>query len=85
MIYVTPRYNGLLAIINKTIKDLRLAIRGQIVMTEELEKIAAALFDNQVGTKDSSCKRVLVVSSSTHQPEKHAKYCSIGQTLVSMY
>ncbi|CDJ66341.1 Dynein heavy chain 3, axonemal, related [Eimeria necatrix] len=42
------RYNGLLAIINKTIKDLRLAIRGQIVMTEELEKIAAALFDNQV-------------------------------------
>lgn len=54
MIYMTPRYNGLLAIINKTIKDLRLAIRGQIVMTEELEKVAAALFDNQVGTKQQT-------------------------------
>ncbi|CDJ34396.1 uncharacterized protein EMH_0001030 [Eimeria mitis] len=42
------RYNGLLAIMNKTMKDLQLAIKGRIVMTEELEKISAALFDNQV-------------------------------------
>lgn len=42
------RYNGLLTVMNKTIKDLQLAIRGRIVMTEELEKISAALFDNQV-------------------------------------
>lgn len=29
-------------------EDLLLAIRGRIVMTEDLEKISAALFDNQV-------------------------------------
>ncbi|CDI82021.1 hypothetical protein EAH_00024830 [Eimeria acervulina] len=42
------RYNGLIAIMNKTMKDLQLALRGRIVMTEELEKVSAALFDNQV-------------------------------------
>ncbi|CDI85223.1 hypothetical protein EPH_0053350 [Eimeria praecox] len=40
-------YNGLLIIMKKTMKDLQLAIRGRIVMTEELEKVSAALFDNQ--------------------------------------
>ncbi|KAL8275068.1 hypothetical protein Esti_000947 [Eimeria stiedai] len=42
------RYNGLLTTMQKTLKDLCLAIRGRIVMTEDLEKISAALFDNQV-------------------------------------
>ena len=46
--YLAFRYNGLIAIMNKTMKDLQLALRGRIVMTEELEKVSAALFDNQV-------------------------------------
>ncbi|OEH74384.1 dynein heavy chain related protein [Cyclospora cayetanensis] len=41
------RYNGLLAVINKTMNDLRLALKGRIVMTEELEMVSEALFNNQ--------------------------------------
>ncbi|KAL8439659.1 hypothetical protein Efla_004567 [Eimeria flavescens] len=41
------RYNNLLAVLQTTMKDLCLAIKGHIAMTYELEKISAALFDNQ--------------------------------------
>ncbi|OXB71581.1 UNVERIFIED_CONTAM: hypothetical protein H355_004176 [Colinus virginianus] len=42
------RYNGLLRIMRKTMGDLRMAIRGQVLMTEELEGVASSIFDNVV-------------------------------------
>ncbi|KYK63964.1 putative dynein heavy chain 2 [Toxoplasma gondii TgCatPRC2] len=42
------RYNGLLRVMKKSIVQLRMALKGRIVMTEELDKVADALFDNQV-------------------------------------
>ncbi|CBZ56170.1 Dynein heavy chain 1, axonemal, related [Neospora caninum Liverpool] len=42
------RYNGLLRVMKKSIVQLQMALKGRIVMTEELDKVADALFDNQV-------------------------------------
>ena len=42
------RYNVLIATMKKTIKNLKMALLGKIVMSEEMEKMAASLFINQV-------------------------------------
>jgi dynein heavy chain len=42
------RYNKMLKIINSTLKDLAKAVKGLIVMTEPLENIGSAMFNNQV-------------------------------------
>ena len=42
------RYNVLIATMKKTIKTLKMALLGKIVMSEEMEKMAASLFINQV-------------------------------------
>ena len=42
------RYNVLIATMKTTIKNLTLALQGKIVQSEEMEKMAASLFINQV-------------------------------------
>lgn len=42
------RYNVLVSTMKKTIKNLKMALLGKIVMSEEMEKMAASLFVNQV-------------------------------------
>lgn len=42
------RYNRLLTTMRQTLSSLREALRGTLVMTEELERMATSLFNNQV-------------------------------------
>jgi len=42
------RYNVLLSLMKKSIKNLKKALTGKIVMSEEMEKMAGSLFINQV-------------------------------------
>jgi len=44
------RYNNLLSIIKKHIKLLKRALSGRIVMSDEMDKIATSLYNNQVPT-----------------------------------
>jgi dynein heavy chain, axonemal len=43
------RYNRLLEIMHISLVNVKKAIRGKIVMSEDLEKLANSLNDNQVG------------------------------------
>jgi len=42
------RYNKLLAAMAESLADIQKAVKGEIVMSEELEKMSNSLFDNQV-------------------------------------
>lgn len=42
------RYNKLLKIMAKYLKDVQKALKGEVVMSEELDKMAISLFNNQV-------------------------------------
>jgi dynein heavy chain len=42
------RYNKLLILMAKYLKDVQKALRGEVVMSEELDKMATSLFNNQV-------------------------------------
>jgi len=42
------RYNVLLSTMKKSIKNLKKALTGKIVMSEDMEKMAGSLFINQV-------------------------------------
>jgi dynein heavy chain, axonemal len=42
------RYNVLISTMKKSIKNLKMALLGKIVMSEEMEKMAGSLFINQV-------------------------------------
>ncbi|CAF0758924.1 unnamed protein product [Brachionus calyciflorus] len=42
------RYNKLLAVIHKTLQDLLKALKGLVVMSQELEEMSNSLFNNQV-------------------------------------
>eukprot|EP00741_Cyanophora_paradoxa_P002452 tig00000076_g2377.t1 len=42
------RYNRLLVVMKKSLKDFSAALKGLVVMSEALEKMGNALFDNQV-------------------------------------
>jgi dynein heavy chain len=42
------RYNRLLSLMRSSLRDLMRALRGEMVMTEELEQMADSLFNNQV-------------------------------------
>ncbi len=42
------RYNRLLAVMKENLINVKKALKGLIVMSEELELIANSLFDNQV-------------------------------------
>lgn len=44
----TIRYNVLISTMKKSIKNLKKALTGKIVMSEEMEKMAGSLFINQV-------------------------------------
>jgi len=40
------RYNRLLVIMAKMLKDVQKALRGEVVMSEDLDKLANSLFNN---------------------------------------
>lgn len=42
------RYNRLLEIMKDTLINVKKALKGLVVMSEDLEKLANSLFDNQV-------------------------------------
>ena len=42
------RYNKLLTVINSTLQDLRKALKGLVVMSQELETMANSLYNNSV-------------------------------------
>jgi len=42
------RYNRLLKIMADNLKNLQRAVKGEVVMSEDLEKVANSMFDNQV-------------------------------------
>jgi len=42
------RYNRLLKVMKISLINVKKALKGQVVMSEELEKVANSLFDNQV-------------------------------------
>ena len=42
------RYNRLLGIMHSSLKEFQKALKGLVVMSEELEKMGNAIFDNQV-------------------------------------
>lgn len=42
------RYNSLLEIVQSTLEDLLKALRGLVVMSEQLEMIAISLFNNKI-------------------------------------
>jgi dynein heavy chain len=44
----TVRYNKLLTLVDSTLKDLQLALRGEIVMSQELEDMALSMFNNVI-------------------------------------
>ena len=42
------RYNKVIVIIHQSLKDFRKALKGAVVMTQELEVLGTQLFNNQV-------------------------------------
>ena len=42
------RYNGMLIVIYNSLVTLRKAIKGVVVMSEQLEKVASSMFNNNV-------------------------------------
>jgi dynein heavy chain len=43
------RYNRLIEVMKTSLYSLKKALKGLVVMSEELEKLANSIFDNQVG------------------------------------
>jgi dynein heavy chain, axonemal len=46
----TKWYNGLLEIVQSTLQELLRALKGSIVMPEQLEIVATSLFNNKIPT-----------------------------------
>jgi dynein heavy chain len=42
------RYNGMLAIMKKSLTLVQLALKGEVVMSEDLDQMANAIFNNVV-------------------------------------
>lgn len=42
------RYNKLLNVMAKYLKDVQKALKGEVVMSEDLDKMSTSLFNNQV-------------------------------------
>ena len=43
------RYNRLTAVMQSSLKNLKKALKGLVVMSDDLEKLSNSIFDNQVG------------------------------------
>ena len=43
------RYNRLIEIMKSSLFNLKKALKGLVVMSEELEKLSNSMYDNQVG------------------------------------
>jgi dynein heavy chain len=48
------RYNRLLVVMARMLRDVQKALKGEVVMSEELELLATSLFNNQVPAAFSS-------------------------------
>lgn len=44
------RFNRLLRVIHSSLKDLQLAIKGLVVMSDQLEEVYTSFLNNQVST-----------------------------------
>jgi hypothetical protein len=42
------RYNGLLSVMERSLKECIKALKGLVVMSPELERVAYSMYDNQV-------------------------------------
>ena len=42
------RYNRLLVIMHRMLRSVQLALKGEIVMSEDLDKLGTSMFNNQV-------------------------------------
>jgi dynein heavy chain len=40
------RYNRLLVVMAKMLKDVQKALKGEVVMSEDLDKLASSMFNN---------------------------------------
>jgi dynein heavy chain len=40
------RYNRLLVVMAKMLKDVQKALKGEVVMSEDLDKLATSMFNN---------------------------------------
>lgn len=43
------RYNRLISVMKTSLSSLKKALKGLVVMSEDLEKLSNSIFDNQVG------------------------------------
>ena len=43
------RYDRLISVMNSTLSNLKKALKGLVVMSEDLEKLSNSIYDNQVG------------------------------------
>lgn len=43
------RYNRLIEVMRTSLFNLKKALKGQVVMSEDLEKLSNSIYDNQVG------------------------------------
>lgn len=62
------RYNGLLTIISKSLRETQKALKGLVVMSPELETVANSFFDNQVCSGDKWTKNMSAFGVRFLQP-----------------
>jgi dynein heavy chain len=70
------RYNGMLRVMSISLKDLALAVKGLIVMTQPLEEIATAMFNNKVPAawEKSAYPSLMPLASWAADLEKRIKF-----------
>ena len=61
------RYNGLLRIIKTSLNELLRALKGLVVMSQGLERMATSLFNSKVGSTGEMGKG-LSFAASFHEP-----------------
>jgi dynein heavy chain len=78
----TIRYNRLLSMMRSTLADLLKALKGLMVMTEPLEKMATALFNNQVPEQWSSVAYPSLMPLATWVSDLHARLDFVQQWIT---
>nr|XP_012230662.1 PREDICTED: dynein heavy chain 1, axonemal-like [Linepithema humile] len=72
------RYNGLLEIVQSTLQDLLKALKGLIVMSEQLERIVISLFNNKIPAnwQSKSYPSLKSLAAWFHDLKKKIKFIS---------